>query len=235
MSGEAEKVTSQELVPAPPTSSTDVGETAKLADISSVADGDVDIKATGDNDKAGQVTPAASAGPVEPLIAAASSTAPVQAPSLESLTDPETSEGQPKAGANGTTKDDVTVTDKVEEDAKTNQAAHTPVVGANGHARNEDVEMGAARTAPENATTAKAGANIPPLAGGKRKAGEAFGDSDGDRGQARMKLEINIRNENEMPTKKPGPGPGRPRKQKDRKILTPVGRTARKTRSQGPV
>ncbi|KAK0736111.1 hypothetical protein B0T21DRAFT_383748 [Apiosordaria backusii] len=286
MSGEEEKVIHQELGPAPPASSTDVGETSKTTNISSVANGYADIKATGDKDIAGQVTPVASVGPVEPLIAAPSSAAP--APESNSLVEPGISKeiltgastepsDQPKTTptesvtlpaapatiasvdqeTNGTTKDVGTgapqktvesatpdvlvkpaeiVADKVEEEAKNNVTAHAPVVSANGNTRDDDVEMGEAPMAPDNATAAKAVEDAPSLGGGKRKADEAFGDSNGDLGDT-QKPEVSTTNAadgNDIPTKKPGPG--RPKKQqKGRKILTPVGRTARKTRSQGPV
>lgn len=293
MSGEAEKVTHQELTSAPPASSTDVGETSKLADINAVANGDVDNKATGDNDKTGQVAPVASGGPVESRIAAPSSAtltptpapAPASAPTSESLAEPSTSEenldsaktepsGQTKATSpesvtlpaalvktvtNGTTKDvettdtpqksteaatsDVSAkptevnTDKVAEDAKNDKAAHAPAVSANGNTRDDDVEMGEAPVAPDSTAATQTAASIPPLGGGKRKAEEAFGDSNGDLGETQALPEISITNavnESEIPTKKRGPG--RPKKQqKERKILTSVGRTARKTRSQGPV
>ncbi|KAK4677759.1 hypothetical protein QC764_301590 [Podospora pseudoanserina] len=291
MSGEAEKVTHQELTSASPASSTDVGETSKLADINAVANGDVDNKATGDNNKTGQVAPVASGGPVESHIAAPSSAtltptpAPAPAPTSESLAEPSTSEenldsaktepsGQTKATppesvtlpaalvktvTNGTTKDvettdtpqksteaatsDVSAkptevnTDKVAEDAKNDKAAHAPAVNANGNTRDDDVEMGEAPVAPDSTAATKTAASIPPLGGGKRKAEEAFGDSNGDLGETQAQPEISITNavnESEIPTKKRGPV--RPKKQqKERKILTSVGRTARKTRSQGPV
>ncbi|KAK4655347.1 hypothetical protein QC762_301590 [Podospora pseudocomata] len=291
MSGEAEKVTHQELTSAPPASSTDVGETSKLVDINAVANGDVDNKATGDNDKTSQVAPVASGGPVESRIAARSSAtltptpAPAPAPTSESLAEPSTSEensdsaktepsGQTKATppesvtlpaalvktvTNGTTKDvettdtpqksteaatsDVSAkptevnTDKVAEDAKNDKAAHAPAVSANGNTRDDDVEMGEAPVAPDSTAATKTAASIPPLGGGKRKAEEAFGDSNGDLGETQAQPEISITNavnESEISTKKRGPG--RPKKQqKERKTLTSVGRTARKTRSQGPV
>ncbi|KAK4176631.1 hypothetical protein QBC36DRAFT_5508 [Triangularia setosa] len=288
MSGEAEKVTHQELGLAPPASSTDVGETPKTTGISSVANGDVDPKTAGENGKAGQVTPAAPAGSVEPLIAAPSSTAP--APASSSLAELESSKehlassttepsGQPKAictepvtspvaptiasidtVTNGITEDAAdttdtpqktaeavapdasakpteTVPDKVEEDAKNDIVAHVPVVSANGNTRDNDIEMGEAPTAPDDAGAAKAVENAPSLGSGKRKAEEAFEDSNGDLGEMQAQPEVsttNAVNEDVIPAKRPRPG--RPRKQqKERKILTPVGRTARKTRSQGPV
>ncbi|KAK4198371.1 hypothetical protein QBC40DRAFT_283890 [Triangularia verruculosa] len=284
MSGEAEKVIHQELGPAPPSSSSDVGKTLKLADNNSVANGDVD-----NNETAGRVTPVASAGPVEPLIAALSST--VTAPVADSLAGPETPKGtltnaatetsdQPKDSSADTaasatiapadvetndattdveTKDapqktaeastpDVvvksmeTVADNVEGDASDNVTVHAPAVTANGNTRTDDIEMTEAPAAPDDVAATEPVNEAPSLGGDKRKADEAFGDSSGELSDTQSNPEANPETNtatnvigNEVPTKKPGPGRPKKKQRKDRKILTPVGRTARKTRSQGPV
>ncbi|KAK3991007.1 hypothetical protein QBC44DRAFT_324033 [Cladorrhinum sp. PSN332] len=65
---------------------------------------------------------------------------------------------------------------------------------------------------------------------GKRNADDAFGiNGEQDRKKRKIDTTQNTTANDTVPAKKAG------RPKKDRKILTPIGRTARKTRSQGPV
>ncbi|KAL2021315.1 hypothetical protein VTK56DRAFT_7286 [Thermocarpiscus australiensis] len=111
-------------------------------------------------------------------------------------------------------------------------AADATVTAANGETR-EDDEMKEPAAAAETVT--EDGATAPVGTGVKRKAEDAFGtEADAQRDLTEKKF----KSEETVPVETSGTAPaakkpGRPKKQT--KAPAPVGRTARKTRSQGPV
>ncbi|KAK4188432.1 hypothetical protein QBC35DRAFT_195263 [Podospora australis] len=180
-------------------------------------------------------------------------------PAAEPIVDLDVPAPAVESGANGITdKTDTTITEKPTEEAvpgtseKLTQTALTGksadesvtkngIAAASGSTR-EDVEMsegpsGAAVTKVEAMVEAPIPAStVRP----KRMADDAFDEDENDLGENKAKSDpsvaTTITGSIPIPTKKPG----RPKKQQQqpqnpRKILTPVGRTLRKTRSQGPV
>lgn len=111
--------------------------------------------------------------------------------------------------------------------ATTSDATTDGISGAaNGDTR-EDVQM---KETSDETTVVEVEKTGLAVGNGKRKAEDAFGaDNDLDRKKVKPDTTESATANGTIPAKKPG------RPKKERKILTPVGRTARKTRSQGPV
>ncbi|KAK4241971.1 hypothetical protein C8A03DRAFT_29865 [Achaetomium macrosporum] len=157
------------------------------------------------------------------------------------VTEPETAAAQPDKDATEQVSETATAVEKPTE------IADIPAPVANGESKEKDTEMkdAPATTAPSAESTKEDGATAPVEAGNKREAGEALGpDADAEAGlrngkkaktadgetAAEEKAEANGGADTPAPHAKKG---GRPKKQA--KPPAPVGRTLRKTRSQGPV
>ncbi|KAK4459035.1 hypothetical protein QBC42DRAFT_254774 [Cladorrhinum samala] len=181
-----------------------------------------DVKTTSEDSKPNMVDPAQSTEVAAPSAdTAAEPTAELNGVSAQPVTT-----GKPASVEEAPEKPEVEPV-SVPAPATTSDATADGISGAaNGDTR-EDVQM---KEASDDTTAAEVEKTESAVGNGKRKAEDAFGaDDDAESKKAKPDTTESATTNGTVPARKPG------RPKKERKILTPVGQTARKTRSQGPV